>query len=126
VYKSHNATFSSSAGAAFGGMNVTLEKPFIKLLLVRGRPGGFLRSLRNYSRAANKFLPEGRLPQTAYLLLHALKGSWLLGFDGLSAATQCSALSGNHRVTLVVLFHSSAGAAFGGMGVYLEKTLLCR
>jgi len=32
------------------------------------------------------------------------KGSWLWGFDGLSAATQCSALSGNHRVTLTGYF----------------------
>ena len=66
-----------------------------------------------------KYLPESRLLQTACLLLRALPGSWLLGFDGLSAATQCSALSGNHRVTLAVLFHASAVAAFGGMNVKL-------
>jgi hypothetical protein len=47
-----------------------------------------------------------------------------LGFDGLSAATQCSALSGNHRVTLVILFNSSAGAAFGGMGVYRDVSVV--
>ena len=81
-----------------------LEKTLSKVTLVLGRPGGFLRSLRNYSRAAGKYLPETRLQQTAELLLHALTGSCLLGFDGLSAATQCYTLSGNHRVTLIRYF----------------------
>jgi len=51
------------------------------------------------------------------------KGSWLLGFDGLSAATQCSALSGNHRVTLCDSFSSFCWCRVSGMGVYLEKTI---
>jgi len=50
----------------------TLKKVSLKLLLVRGRSGGFLRSLRNYSRATGKFTLETRLLQTACLLLHAL------------------------------------------------------
>jgi len=108
----------------YGGMGVYLEKHFMKLLLVRGRPGGFLRSLRNYSRRAGKYFPESRLLQTAYLLLHALSGSWLLGFDGLSAATQCSALSGNHRVTLIrYFFILLLVPPCGGMNVYLERSL---
>jgi hypothetical protein len=91
-----------------------------KLLLVLGRPGGFLHSLRNYSCAAHKFPLETRLLQTACLLLHALSGSWLLGFDGLSAATQCSALSGNHRVTLMrYFFIPLLVPPSGGIGISL-------
>jgi len=89
---------------------------------VRGCPGGFLRSLRNYSRTAGKYLPESRLLQTACLLLYALSGSWLLGFDGLRAATQCSAHSGNHRVTLIrYFFIPLLVPPYGGMDVYLKK-----
>jgi hypothetical protein len=29
-------------------------------------------------------------------------------------------------INLLTYFHPTAGAAFGGMDVYLEKTLLCR
>jgi len=48
-----------------------------------------------------------------------------LGFDGLSTATQV--LRSTPEITgspCVILFHPSAGAAIGGMEVYLEKTLL--
>jgi hypothetical protein len=41
VYKSHNATFSSSAGAAFGGMNVTLEKTLYKVTFSAWAPRWF-------------------------------------------------------------------------------------
>ncbi len=62
----------------YGGMGPTLKKRFVKLLLVLGCPGGFLRSLRNYSHGAGKCFLESRLLQIAYLLLHALRGhgSW--------------------------------------------------
>jgi len=47
-----------------------------------------------------------------------------LGFDGLSAATQCFALSGNHQVTLMhYFFMLLLVPPPGGMGVYLEKTI---
>jgi len=48
------------------------------------------------------------------------KGSWLLGFDGLSGAIQCSAHSGNPPGRLDT-FYFSAGAAFSGMGVYYKS-----
>jgi len=123
-YSLFTKVFSPSAGAASAAWTSTLKKLLYKLTFSRGRPGGFLRSLRNYSCRAGKYLPESRLLQTAYLLLHALSGSWLLGFDGLSAATQYFAHSGNHRVALEVLFHASDGAAIHGMGVYIPGCLI--
>jgi len=77
-------------------------------------PGGFLRSLRNSSPAARS------LP--LYAAYHRLpggtprpKGSWLLGFDGLSAAIQCSAHSGKPPGRLDT-FHLSDGAASSSIG----------
>jgi hypothetical protein len=45
-----------------------------------------------------------------------------LGFDGLCTATQCSALSGNHRVTLLgSFFIFLLVPPYGGMDVYINK-----
>jgi len=54
------------------------------------------------------------------------KGSWLSGFDGLRAATQCSALSGNHRVALIrYFFILLLVPPYGGMVVYLKTLSHC-
>jgi len=75
-----------------------LKKLLYKVTFSRGRPGGFLRSLRNYSRAAGKYLPESRLPHTACLLLHALRGrgSWdLTGYAPLLSAPLSPEITGS-------------------------------
>jgi len=77
-----------------------LKKIPRKLPLVLGRPGGFLRSLRNYSRTAQKLLIESRLLPVAHLLLHALTGScsWdLTGWAPLLSAPLSSEITGSPR-----------------------------
>jgi len=89
---------------------------------VLGRSGGFLRSLRNYSRGAGKFFPESRLQQTAGLLLHALRGHgfWdLTGYAPLPSAPLSPEITGSPYS--VLFFIPLLVPPCGGMDVYIEK-----
>jgi len=87
---------------------------------VLGCPGGFLRSLRNYSRGAGKYFPESRLLQTAYLLLHALRGHgfWdLTGYAPLLSALLSPEITGSpYRYFFIPLLVPPSG----GMGFTLN------